>query len=487
MKTTETFLSAFGQQGKQGRTGTFLNARGEHRVFKFDLDPGFGVEREDAVMRALASAFPAMPHHARSFGVAKRRLTPSSKSARTPWKGSRLWPLDCLEMEYLGDARSLSSVARSSAKKAWSAVQQMLCANHLLREAVGFAHCDLHSDNVLVGDSPFDVHVYSFPDGRSLAVPTHGALAKAIDFGFSRVDGLGASAPPSVSSTQLGFVGCAETADPLVDARLLLNALREERGRPLEKAVASFLDYFSAVPWDRERGWIALDLDVEAYLARGLAGDGFVSDDPTSLFEERNLADVAGLFLLGATTTADPIDPEAAERFRRAWRLVEDEVRSPFEERLALKEAARLLAETLPGEEEEAVGGDTEDRRGDAAASFATSWKGACPWLGGVPAEVLGGLREGLALLGGRARHLLGEARAILKDSLDRRYAAHAKGTPLDWLLDYASKHHRVAFRRKDRVAFYPSGRSLELDARSAERLSKAFASSAVTTEPCPF
>jgi len=101
----------------------------------------------------------------------------------------------------------------------------------LMMEKVGITHYDLHSDNVMIDNTPFDVHVYinqSEQDPRSgpdIAIfETYGITPVVIDFGISYVPDTELNATSVF--TDSGFTTFMN--DPLVDTRLLLTTTKKD-------------------------------------------------------------------------------------------------------------------------------------------------------------------------------------------------------------------------------------------------------------------
>jgi hypothetical protein len=99
----------------------------------------------------------------------------------------------------------------------------------LMLEKVGITHYDLHSDNVMVTNTPFDVHVYITND-NILPLETHGITPVIIDFGVAYV-------PGNLNATTVfadsGFTSFM--SDPLVDARLLITTVEKDVAKYMKK------------------------------------------------------------------------------------------------------------------------------------------------------------------------------------------------------------------------------------------------------------
>ena len=101
-------------------------------------------------------------------------------------------------------------------------VRQTLAAMVMFEE-LGISHYDLHSDNAMVTDTPYDVHVYKFGD-KIVPIRTYGLAPVIIDFGLSYIPNTRYNA--SCMFAKDGFT--TYMPDPIVDSRLLLmTAVRE--------------------------------------------------------------------------------------------------------------------------------------------------------------------------------------------------------------------------------------------------------------------
>lgn len=101
-------------------------------------------------------------------------------------------------------------------------VRQTLAAM-IMFETLGITHYDLHADNAMVSDTPYDVHVYKFGD-RIVPIRTYGLTPVIIDFGLAYIPNTRYNA--SCMFAKDGFT--TYMPDPIVDSRLLLmTAIKE--------------------------------------------------------------------------------------------------------------------------------------------------------------------------------------------------------------------------------------------------------------------
>lgn len=96
---------------------------------------------------------------------------------------------------------------------------QTLCACAFMHGKIGMSHNDLHTSNVLIRRTDYDIHVYKFDEAKIFAFKTYGFCPVVIDFGYSCVPGTRMMAPPHF--TDIGY--STHAPDHLADARILLN------------------------------------------------------------------------------------------------------------------------------------------------------------------------------------------------------------------------------------------------------------------------
>ena len=101
-------------------------------------------------------------------------------------------------------------------------VRQTLAAMAMF-ETLGITHYDLHADNAMVTDTPYDVHVYKFGD-RLVPIRTYGLAPVIIDFGLAYIPNTRYNA--SCVFAKDGFT--TYMPDPIVDNRLLLMTANKE-------------------------------------------------------------------------------------------------------------------------------------------------------------------------------------------------------------------------------------------------------------------
>lgn len=242
----------------------------------------------------------------------------------------------------------------------YNCTRQALCAITLL-EKVGITHYDLHADNIMVGDTPHDVHVYGSED--PVAIQTFGITPVFIDFGMAFVPGSRFNATSVFSSS--GFTTFMN--DPLVDARLLLVTIAHDMQHMIDHlggkkrkfqeeciAIEGFIKkaklMFTPININKKNGWLddsAFNnvmervLQLEPRLLRNRKG-GMLADDNFKWMIEL----VQHMVTLPLESEANDhlfnIDratlPKALLTFALEWIQVEQIIRNTKEEQLFFKD-----------------------------------------------------------------------------------------------------------------------------------------------------
>jgi len=143
-------------------------------------------------------------------------------------------------------------------------VRQTLAAV-IMYETVGITHYDLHADNVMIRNTPYDIHVYKIND-IIIPIMTFGIAPVIIDFGLSHVDNGNWAAINSFS-----YQGVSTFyKDPIIDCILLLITVKNHMEfhnswivsnyiAEMEaycKYIKSTTDWFAKLPVDNN-GWFA--------------------------------------------------------------------------------------------------------------------------------------------------------------------------------------------------------------------------------------
>lgn len=99
-------------------------------------------------------------------------------------------------------------------------VRQTLAAVAMY-ETVGITHYDLHVDNIMIRNTPYDIHVYKFKD-TIIPIMTFGITPVIIDFGLAHIDNY------SWASTNVFLFQGISTfiKDPIIDCILLLTTVK---------------------------------------------------------------------------------------------------------------------------------------------------------------------------------------------------------------------------------------------------------------------
>jgi len=437
--TKVKWLTMLQKQGQQGRVGTLVNECDQFALFKFDTTPSIMMRHEHEIMERLAKEIPLLPHYVKSFGLKTRLLNPSSKFVRRPWDAPVLFPIETVEMEYLHDSEPLFDVVAKSAKKAMSAIVQIVCANAMQWEACRFTHYDLHAGNVLCVPTTDQVHVYSLKS-HFVAVRTHGMLPKIIDFGFSHVNEQKTGGPLGFS--EYGFLPFVE--DDGVDLRFLLCSLKEdvEEHESLASLFKGFDAFLNHIYFNPKRGWVALDINIEDYVMEKFKLGR--SDCETSIFSEPLFTSTIRVLL--AHSLSSPIIFEE-EKFKRAWLVVEKSLMCPFTELLTV---VKLLDLTV----EEA--------------------KTQCFWLRAIEEDVLSDVQQGLWGIQHLLQPILKEAQLIAVNS------RVSTSSSFEWFFNFI-KENPIKWKKGDVVRIFPEGNSICLSGEKAAELNKKWKTSTST------
>ncbi len=99
-------------------------------------------------------------------------------------------------------------------------VRQALAAV-IMYENVGITHYDLHADNIMIRNTPYDIHVYKVQD-TIIPIMTFGITPVIIDFGLAHIDNSGWA-----STNAFLYQGISTfIKDPIMDCILLLTTVK---------------------------------------------------------------------------------------------------------------------------------------------------------------------------------------------------------------------------------------------------------------------
>jgi hypothetical protein len=245
-------------------------------------------------------------------------------------------------------------------------VRQTLAAMVMFEE-LGISHYDLHSDNAMVTDTPYDVHVYKFGD-KIVPIRTYGLAPVIIDFGLSYIPNTRYNA--SCMFAKDGFT--TYMPDPIVDSRLLLmTAVKELKGNVktlrsrarrvfnsqykdtclvIEKFIKKVELIFTPLRLNRQNGWFKKE-DMFPNIA-----DGLINQLPQELqktkggvFKPDNFDWIIELLQHEITIPVTQYKPEALS-FGKAtcilameWKkFVEPVIRNTHEEMLFFKDLVSI-------------------------------------------------------------------------------------------------------------------------------------------------
>ena len=389
------------------------------------------MRHEHEVMTRLARELPNLPHYVKSVGLKSRMLNPSSKCVRRPWEAPVLFPIETVEMEYLHESKPLYDVIARNGEKGLSVVIQIMCANALQWEACRFTHYDLHAGNILCVETDARVHVYQL-NSQWIAVRTHGVLPKIIDFGFSHVANQETGGPLGFS--EYGFLPFIE--DSSVDLRFLLCSLTEDvqDGETLKDLVKGYKEFSKPLLFNPKRGWIALDVNIEDYVAENFPTE--MSAEETSIFGPNMLSSTVSVLL---AHSLGPKVEMAEEKFQHAWSLIESSLMSPFTELLTVVTLIDMSVEEA---------------------------KRKCFWLRSIEESTLIDAQHGLWNLQHLLQPILKEAQSI---ALESRVEI---GSSTEWFFSRVSKTP-MKWKEGDVVRQFPEGKTMRLTLKQTVELNR--------------
>lgn len=153
----------------------------------------------------------------------------------------------------------------------YNCIIQALHAIVILQEC-SITHYDLHCDNIMIGNTPYDIHVYD-NYGHYETVETFGIVPVIIDFGMSYVEGSEFNA--TIASNSNGFT--TYMFDHLIDARLLLMTARKDVKNAQDVPDAIFTQFINQVEFLfktnsglKNNGWFRQNtfFDLNKYLLK---------------------------------------------------------------------------------------------------------------------------------------------------------------------------------------------------------------------------
>jgi len=215
------------EQGRHGIVGFFKTPPGDDEdvregtcVFKMSKQINYVSRHEYLVMDQMNKLWEWCPHFCKCMGTFTTRTIPTFRNN----KGKRLTnPFDLkshtsasverevLLMQDLESGTKLFDVMQDngvSDEAVTSLIQQTLVATYIAGYKIDFTHYDLHANNVIVMDCPYDtVLIYRLPGGKVVWIPTYGKYAVVIDYGFAYSSALitHGSMYPSMGYTDIGI------------------------------------------------------------------------------------------------------------------------------------------------------------------------------------------------------------------------------------------------------------------------------------------
>ena len=216
------------ENGNQGICGTF-SVDGEKVVFKLSQYIDYIAEHEYEIMKGLDTISTFCPHFCRSIALFDRHIEPKPKNGANPFIIVSKYPIkkSILVEEYIR-GHNISYYFKKNQNAVFSSIKQILSAITIAQKSIGFAHYDLHSDNILLEKCPPDqVNLYIFDKEFATVVPTHGFIPKVIDFGFSYNENMNDKyATTGISYTEIGYM--SDRLDWIADFKLFLVSISKE-------------------------------------------------------------------------------------------------------------------------------------------------------------------------------------------------------------------------------------------------------------------
>lgn len=237
-------------------------------------------------------------------------------------------------------------------------VRQTLAAM-VMFESLGITHYDLHADNVMITDAPYDIHVYKFGDDL-IPIRTYGLAPVIIDFGLAHLPDFRYNAS-SVFAMD-GFT--TYMSDPFVDSRLLLLTSTKELGDLVtgskQKSQYSTIDQFN-----KKVELIFKDLKLERngwFQKEGMfpnimgeLGDQFplsIQNIKKGVFKDENICWILELLqhevtipVLQYKLDVPPFNKTLVKLVVKWKMFVEPVIRNTFEEQLFFKDLVAMPSE----------------------------------------------------------------------------------------------------------------------------------------------
>jgi len=253
--------------GKQGVAGTMFVQNKYRCVYKLSQHYNYITEHEHQILSDMNSMRKYCPHFVRGYGIYSVKTDLEYKRKENPFLLESTKPVmnKVIFMEYLDNAFPFYKYIRSESiepKILYSIIKQTLIAVDIAQNKKGFAHYDLHSDNILIKRcDPRTVFVYVINDKKYI-IPTYGFYPVILDYGFSYTQNMTNNHLPiygPLAHTDVGFMG--SLCDKMSDPKLFLITVTDElrRHRDSVKEIKNLRDtvkkIFKPLYIDLKSGW----------------------------------------------------------------------------------------------------------------------------------------------------------------------------------------------------------------------------------------
>jgi len=169
-------------------------------------------------------------------------------------------------------------------------IRQVFCAI-MQYQSVGITHYDLHTDNIMIANTPYDLHVYEI-DSDFVSIPTFGIAPVIIDFGLAYIENFNWAATNNFLHLGLttfmrdSTIDCIFLLSNIVQSINIPNHWLTSQLYPEINKVVEFVKktqmYLSKLPLD-ENGWFLtsdfIDINEEILKDFPLSIEGIFSPD----------------------------------------------------------------------------------------------------------------------------------------------------------------------------------------------------------------
>lgn len=257
-----TYIDKFKHQGKQSFVGRVKDKNGEIIVFKVSPELDYIPIHEYYIMKGLESVNRYCPNFCKCISITQGSIEyTENPDSKTPFIKNGGLKTEILLTEYIQGEKLkyyLSGKKRVHKKVIYSLIKQVLLVVMVANTKVGFAHYDLHSNNIIVSKCDKNLVIVYRLNDMDIAVPTYGYIPIIIDFGFSHISSMkGETFWSTVAHTDVGFY--TDRFDRISDYKLLLISLIDDftsYDMGFKKFKYFVKSIFSKLTVDWESGWL---------------------------------------------------------------------------------------------------------------------------------------------------------------------------------------------------------------------------------------